>query len=291
MKKAVGCVVTMILLTNISLSQIKRLKFMVKDTVKSEGIPYANLGVLGKPFGSNADVRGVVDFTMDLKRITAADKFVISCIGYESLTLSLNQLLSYHEKEIALQAKIYELNEVVIKSTATKKKIFGKNEKGALTHSNIYSVQDSIDDGLSKEFGVTFTSKKYCSIMNYNVFFSSNHFDKVKFRINIYQLDDQGVPAVLLNKDDIFFEVTNNYVGWVTTDLLRHNIILEGGKFGVAAQIVETKFSGDKPALAIPIATPSPFHGFIYRDKNQDNWLINKSANPSIYLEASCAKK
>ncbi|MEM7109863.1 MAG: hypothetical protein AAF519_16680 [Bacteroidota bacterium] len=291
MKKAVGIVVLMILLTNTSFSQIKKLKFVVKDTVKSEGIPYANLGILGKPFGSNADARGIVDFTMNLREITADDQFVISCIGYESLTLSLNQLLSYHNREIALIPKIYELSEVVIKSTATKKKILGKNENGAFTHSNIYSVRDSIDDGLSKEFGVTFNTKHYCSIMNYNVFFSSNRFDKVKFRINIYQLDDQGVPVTLLNKEDIFFEVSNHYVGWVTTDLLKHNVAIEGGKFGVTAQIIETQFSGDKPALSIPITTPSLFNGFIYRDKNQDNWIISKSANPSIYLEASCAQK
>lgn len=271
-------------------AQIKEIQFQILDKQTGSGVPYANVGVVNKPIGTNANNDGQVSLKINLGEVEKGDSLKISCIGYGSLSFQLFDFLEAGNPVIYLTPKTEVLQEVVIEEANLKPKILGKKKKGALTHFNIYYIRDSIDDGLSKEFGIIINSKRVCLLDDVNIFFSSNRFRKIKFRLNIYPVDKELIGENML-REDIFFEVTNSHVGWVAVDLKPHNILLDPMEFILSAQVIETEFEGTKPGLSVPVVTPSINNGFVYRDKNQNTWSVNKSANPSIYLNTHCAKR
>ena len=268
--------------------QIRELKFRVINAETQEPISYVNVGVLNKSIGTNSDINGEVTFKFSLDDMNSNDLIVISCIGYYKKSLKLSELLYLDNKTVELQPKTSVLKEVTISDRELKARILGKKSKGALTHVNIYSVKDSIDDGLSQEFGVILKNKRNCIINSFNFFLSSNNFDNIKFRFILYEYMHDGSIGNYLIDDHIYFEVKNSHIGWVQVDLNSYEIEFEGKDIIATVQIIETYFSKSKPKLALPLVTPSPFNGFLYRDKSQSEWLINRSANPSIYLEAVC---
>lgn len=272
---------------NISLGQVIRINCNVVDRATGKPIPYVNLGVAGKSIGTNSNEHGEIDFQIIEYDLDSSDKFIFSSVGYKKQELNYDQLKKL--TVIKLEEQIQELNEVVITAPVTKPKILGKDNKGALTHLMIYGVNSPIDDGLSQEFGVIINSNKSCIINSFNFYISSNNFEHLKFRFSLYEFNNDSIQENLIDQD-IYFEAEPNYIGWIKVDLKPYNIVLTAQDFVATAQLIEMEQLNNKAILSMPIVTPSPFNGFVYRDKNQNNWRINKSANPSIYLEANCSR-
>lgn len=136
-----------------------------------------------------------------------------------------------------------------------KRKILGKNKKGGLTHFNIYSLKDSLDDGLSKEFGTVVNVMEHCTLERLGTYVSSNNFSNLKCRVNFYSVKN-GTPDSILHTNDIVFAIEKYRTGWVNIDLKPFHIVIEGhDKISVTIQLIQTEFTGQgKPIFAVPVA-------------------------------------
>ncbi len=120
------------------------------------------------------------------------------------------------------------MDEVVVKFTKPKAKIFERNSKGfGLMHFNFYtSYEKDVDNRLSKEIGMKFKLKKDCKINDLNFNVTSNEFSSLKFRLNIYKVEN-GLPTELISDKDIVFEIKDEFIGWFNLDLKHYNIYLD----------------------------------------------------------------
>ena len=64
----------------------QQLRGRVVSAATGRSVPFASVGVEGRPLGSTADEAGRFTFA-DAPALTATDSVVISCVGYQSLRL------------------------------------------------------------------------------------------------------------------------------------------------------------------------------------------------------------
>jgi len=263
-------------------AQPVKFKCIVLNQHTSEPIPYATLGLKERPIGTNADEQGIISFHFNPGEIQSSETWILSSVGYQAKHLTHGELITLHRDTIYLQEAPQLLEEVRLTRAQLKSRTAGKSAHGALTHFTIYSVRDSIDDGLSQEFGVKLSLRKPCLVEKFNIFFSSNNFEVLLMQFMLYQ----GDSLQLLPTPAVTFEVVGH--GWTSVDLSHLNLELTPGRYAFTARIIKKEFSADRPYLAIPVTMPSPFNGFLYRQKSEDTWNFNNAANPSIYLNLLC---
>lgn len=125
----------------------------------------------------------------------------------------------------------------------------------------------------------------FCNDFNFNI--KTNYFSLVKFRLNIYDVEND-LPNNLLLKDDIIFDVKDEQLGWVKIDLKKYNILLEGkNKVAVTLQWIESKQARKRNFFSIPLSYPSIGHTLVYRNKSQAEWKAH-NGNLSMYFTADC---
>jgi hypothetical protein len=275
----------MMILPGSLFAQIIQYSGLVLNAKNLEPVPYATVGLKNRNVGTNSDHSGQFSFRFDSNECADTDSWVISSIGYSSLELKHPEFLHQNGDTLYLEPTTTLLHEVVINRNSLKSMSLGKKSHGALTHMNIYSVRDSLDDGLSQEFGVKLKLRRSCLIEDYNVFFSSNSFDELMLQFLIYAIEGDSVTNLPLHTPVIF---SAKGYGWASVELREYEIELSKGLYAFVARIVSKKSTSSHPALSIPMTTPSPFNGYISRQKSEDTWHIRDGANPSIYLNVLC---
>lgn len=96
-------------------AQIVKLQLLSKTD--NAPIQYASVILLKSKFGMYSDEFGKVEIALPLD-----DSLAISCIGYETLTLSTKKIKNH--SEVFLQPKFYELGETVVKGKKEKYKVY-----------------------------------------------------------------------------------------------------------------------------------------------------------------------
>ncbi|MEJ2005827.1 MAG: hypothetical protein P8X57_12915 [Cyclobacteriaceae bacterium] len=258
---------------------------VILNSETSEPVPYATLGIIKMNIGTNADASGLIAFRINEQTISSNAHWVVSSIGFENKILSHKELVKHNKDTILLTPTTQVLEEVILNRKELNARTVGKKSHGALTHVNIYGVNDSIDDGLSQEFGAILKLRSQCLIDDFNIYFSSNNFENLKLQFLAYSISGDSVKLIP-NLEPVFFNANDH--GLATVDLKKFDIELKEGEYVFTARIIEKELNDELPRLSIPMATPSPFNGFIFRTKSQENWTFRNSANPSIYLNLSC---
>ncbi len=108
-----------------------------------------------------------------------------------------------------------------------------------------------------------------------HVAIAENEFDTLRFRLNIYSLQD-GLPADHLINENIVFSVTNVPPGTLTIDVSKYNIVVQED-FIVSLEWIEDMGSGELRFSCRVYGQP-----IFYRYTSQDQW--HKSRRGSIGL-------
>ena len=192
----------------------------VVDTKTGLGLPYVNIGVIGKEIGAVSDREGV--FQLDLSESQRADTLRISMIGYESKIIPVKALLQPGTATtIPLKEAISELDEVVLTARAWKGKTLGnKTESNFIGHLFHY-------DQMGKEMGIRMNvGRQPLLVDNFSFHVYHNRFSgKVSFRLNIYRLEG-GKPVGNILKENIIIPVASEQTGRIHRDLRPYNIVL-----------------------------------------------------------------
>jgi hypothetical protein len=268
--------------TPLAHAQADRPAIRVIDSRTSQPVPYASVGVRGKPLGTVADAHG--SFPLSQVGAAPADTVVISCIGFQSQLMTLNELRSHAEIRLAPQQQA--LAEVVVRGRQPRPVSIGHNWVSAFTSYGFYITADTVPHArLGREVGVLLAIKHPTLLESFHLFTSGRDFKSVTFRLNIYAVE-QGQPHHSLLRQDVIFTVDGQRRGWNNVDLRPFAITLAGPQ-QVVATVEWLSSEVGRPGgkfLDLPVHL-SAVHTLYSRSKSAQAWTTS-SANPSLYFDA-----
>ncbi len=233
---------------------------IIKDVRTGKPIPYVNIGIIKKDKGTVSTYKGKFEFEISLKSMK--DTIKLSSIGYQPKSILVKDFVAILKTNpiIKLIPEITKLNEVVVTNKKLKEKTLGnktksKKMRGAFRNAvagNEVGVKIKIKDS------PTFIKKFHANVI-------SNTSEKVKFRLNFYNIKD-GVPNEKLIKENIIFSI-NVKEGQFTLDLEKYDIVVEED-FYSTIELLENQ----KPEEEVFFSAGLLGNTMAYRYTSQGEW-------------------
>jgi hypothetical protein len=112
---------------------------LVTDAITGRPVPYASLGIKGKPIGTVADANG--RFALhQLAPTTASDTVIISCVGYQARKVLVTELSGL--AGVTLQPRVQALQEVRVRAAGWKQHTIGRDGTKGITFYNFHLSTD-----------------------------------------------------------------------------------------------------------------------------------------------------
>ena len=247
------------------------LKGIVLDKETNAPLAYVSVGILNGPWGTVTDTTG--HFIFNIGQEIDSDTLQLSIVGYSTLRISVKDFMSASDKTIRLSEKIQPLAEVTVTNSKQRvhTEIIGRQAVSKLVQVSVHNKK-SADETIGSEMGMRYkTSRKNAIIKDFNFYVSANNFNFIKFRVNIYSVQND-MPDSLLYDKQIFATVDHFKTGWTKIDLEQYNIQVHGG-FIVTVQWIESRMDKkENPITILPVAL-TPFSKNCYvRIASQDKW-------------------
>ena len=242
---------------------------IILDQEDNQPLIYVSIGVLNKPQGTLTDTMG--KFTFRIGQENLADTLQVSMIGYFTKRIAVIDFVENKSKTIKLTVKITELAEVVVSNGRTKTEVIGRQKSGKFVQVSIHN-KTSVDETIGSEMGMRYSTKQKNAILkDINFYISSNNFNFIKFRVNVYAVKN-NMPDTLMCAQQVFVTVDNFKTGWTKFDLEQYHINV-GRDFIVTLQWVESRMDKkENPVTMLPVAV-TPFSKNCYaRVASQDKW-------------------
>ena len=280
MKKLISIKLIIILVLNFSnvFSQEKTITGLVLDSLKIP-IQYASVGILNKPIGTVTDTSG--KFKLNIEDLYLLDTLKISSIGFKNKLFLIKDINKESQLNVILENYTEKLQEVVISSSNLKKYSEGK-EKTNSKNKVFFANSELKNVNLGSEIGRKFTigNNKPSVLDEFKFFIKQNNFEKVKFRINIYNIKN-NIPLNRINDTDIYVNVEKSLTGWIKVDLLEYNIKANDNII-ITVEWIESSKSGD--TLSLPIFVPSLSSTHYYKQGAQSKWVVYKMISTAMVL-------
>ncbi len=243
----------------------------VLDKETNQPLAYVSIGVLDKPQGTVTDSAG--HFSFSLNKDNLSDTLQISIVGYTTSRIAVTDFVSGTDKSIKLTQQIEQLAEVTITNTITRAntEIIGRQDVNKLVQVSVHNKKTA-DETIGSELGMMYKTKKENAILkDFNFYVSSNNFNYIKFRINVYSVKNEMPDTLICNKQ-IFATAENFKTDWIKIDLEPYNIKVKD-KFIVTIQWIESRMDKqEKPITILPVSL-TPFSKNCYaRIASQDKW-------------------
>lgn len=206
---------------------------IIENAETKEPILYVNIGILNKNKGTVSNENG--EFTLEIPTEFISDTIKVSSIGYESKTFIVVDFISKlkESRSIKLSEKVIELNKVVVSTKKLKEKILGNKTKSRMMRGGFRNAE------LGNELGIKIKIKKsptYITKLHANV--TSNTSEKLKFRLNFYDIE-KGLPNEKLINQNIIFSIDTKEGGF-TLDLSEYDIVVEEDFF-LTVELIENE--------------------------------------------------
>lgn len=196
----------------------KVFKGRIIDKVNKEGIPFVNIGLVGKDIGTVSDENGY--FNLRVQEAQASDTIRISCIGYkpQMFLFSTWEKNLQNQPNIALDELVTEIKPVVIRPKKTK--IVGnKTESSSM-------IAGFATNDLGSELGLLVKiPAKPTRIDDFGFYIARSVYDSLLFRLNIYTYQ-KGFPQENILKEPIFVRSAIKK-GRITVDLRPYNLTVD----------------------------------------------------------------
>ncbi|MGY2134819.1 carboxypeptidase-like regulatory domain-containing protein [Hymenobacter sp. HD11105] len=254
-------------------------------TSAGEPLPYASVGVLGKPIGTVANEEGTFSLA-PLATAAPYDTVVISCVGFRAQKLTMAQLGK--SAEVKLEPQAHKLGEVKVLANDWKRRRIGNNGSASLTSYNFHLRTDKEPvHKLGREVGTVLRVKENSQLEDAHFYIQHNHFRDLLFRLNVRALDAKGHPSHSLLTRDVLVSVANGATGWQHIDLKPFDVqIGNHERVAVTLEWLQGTPDAQRDWYLLTIPGPmSPLHRAMYRDKSEDRWTT-LPANLSLYVTA-----
>lgn len=254
----------------------------VVDGQRKQPIPYASVGVVGRPLGTVADAEGI--FLPARVGAALTDTVVVSCVGYQSRRLLVADLGKL--PELALTPQTQALAEVQVHAATWKRRNVGREGSTGFTFYNFHLQADKEPaNKLGREVGAILGVKPNSFVEEAYVYLRQKSFRHLRFRLNVRTLDSQDHPAASLLTQDVQFTVADSTASWQHLDLKPYNINV-GPQSRIAVTLEWLDGAPVKQqdwySVTIPAAL-SATHRMVFRDKSEDQWKV-QPINLSLYI-------
>ncbi|WP_089331426.1 carboxypeptidase-like regulatory domain-containing protein [Hymenobacter mucosus] len=247
-----------------------------------EPVPYASVGVKGKPLGTVANEVGLFRL-QPLEQALPTDTVIISCVGFMAQKRLAAELRQH--PAILLTPQATQLTEVAVRHGKLRPQVLGREGTGGMAHWGNWAPKDSLPkDKRGWEVGTFLTPSDNCFVDAFSLYVELNNFRFVRFRVMLYAVEENR-PTTPLTNQDMQFVLGDQHTGWVKVDLRPYNLHLKKDqKIALALQWLDN----DEPMtkgkhLSVPAAFPDPFHRAYVRDKSQAQWQLYP-VSPSMNL-------
>ncbi|GAA3941936.1 hypothetical protein GCM10022406_27250 [Hymenobacter algoricola] len=251
-------------------------------------VPFASVGVRGKPVGTVADGQGVF-LLSTLAQAAGTDTVVVSCIGYEPRQLLLSRLRQ--QPAVQLTPAPTPIREVQVRHARVTPATLGRTATGGTAHWTTSSRDISeVDGNRGWEVGTVLPITRNSYVDSFHFYIEQNEFGPIRLRFVLYKME-HGQPTELLLTDDVQFTIPAGQTGWIDVALAKYRLHLPKGQT-VAAGIQwlqGQQLSPDKNHFGGPGAFPSPRHRALARDKSEAHWRVFP-INVSMYLAVQTYK-
>lgn len=248
----------------------KTLESIVLDAETREPIPFVNIGIFKKRFGTVSDENG--RFTLQIPESLQKDSLSFSSVGYSVLSLPIRELMKNPLKEIYLLPKINQLQEVTVNSKKLKEKI--KGERIAI---NLFQTGIS-GSYAGYEIGQIIRTSKMIKLKTLELQVQHISAPDLLFRLNLYDLKND-MPAEKMTIPNIIFNIekASNF----TLDLSDYNLLV-ASDFYAGIEIIKISDSANGKKIN------NAFWGIGFGDKKENaNSLIlrAKKSRENIYFK------
>lgn len=262
-----------LLIPNLIFSQTQNGKILSSKT--NIGIPFVNVGIIGKNIGTVSDEFGVFNIILDKKYFNDSIRF--SAIGYFSKTFIVSEFIDNSTKIVYLNPKIYEIGEA--KVTIKKRKLIRLGIP--IPTSNLCS--GFFYNNLGEEMGINVDIKKPVRLTDINMNIAICTYDTVSYRLNIYKLDTNNVFKNILLKPIYITFSNENIADALTFDLSDYSIIIHGNTL-ITIELYKNLGEGK-----LLFRSKSNFSSTYFRNTSEGGW--HKSPNIiGVYLHGQQIK-
>lgn len=242
------------------------------DSLSSQPIEFANIGIVGKGVGTVTNEKG--EYYFQIPDSLSNEIIKASIIGYKSKTIIVKKALSLNS--IYLRQEATDLAEVSVSAKKYKIKMLGNNT----THKSV--TAGFTKNNLGAEMAVRLEikhPKTHLRKFRFNI--ASNSLEKAMFRLNIYSADEKGYPKENILKQNIII-APNEKTGLIEVDLKPYNIFADEDVF-VALEWI--KNLGDVKGLNF--STKLVGSGTYFRKASQDKWEKAGAVGVGLHVEAA----
>lgn len=266
------------LLTSFVLSaQTQIITGQIIDAETTEGLPYANVGILGTSAGTVSNPDG--SFELYLSDDIDAEALIrVSFIGYKDADITVSELHIEEDIVIALQKSDYELATVEVRPRFVNSVTIG-NDKTQSDRITNFAIGKHPNQNLGAAIGRKFKTKENVFLDSFEFYVSANNFEETRFRVNIYNLKD-GRPHELLNREDIIISLSSKQTGWKKVSLYEYQI-RSAGEIAVVIEWIYHSEQGSQ--LALPLSFPS-FGTHFYKYGSQGKWKRFRGMSTAMRL-------
>ncbi len=235
----------------------KNCKGILVDSATAKPIEFANVGIVGKGFGTVTNEQG--EFNFSVPDSVTNEPVKISMIGYRSKVLSLDNLNK--QGKIMLSPAATNLNEVAVSAKKTKVTILGNETQ--TKHVTAGFVKNTLGSELAVRLNIkhpkTHLRKFYLNI-------ARNSIENPIFRFNVYNKDEKGFPKENILTQNVIIE-TKEKTGLIEVDLTPYNLFVDDDVF---ISVEWIKDLGDVKGLFF--STKLAGNKTYYRMASQGNW-------------------
>jgi len=213
------------LITNFSSwAQTKNIVGEVFENATKKPIPYVNIGISDKNFGTTSDEEG--KFELHIPKEFLLDTLTFSFVGFETIQKSISDLSKNEKNEVYLSERNNTLDEVVLISKKPKIKKNGITSHNPLLWGYIQN-KDSKD---IVEFGKRINLRKPSQILAAKLFLNGvEGIDSARVRVNFYDFSKE-IPGERI----VFKEISKNLLlqkGWLTIEMEDLDIVIDQNFF------------------------------------------------------------
>lgn len=256
------------------------LQGQVLNARTGQPVPFATLGVPRRGLGTVADEEGHY-----VLRLPAglADTLVVTCVGF-GREVVLPETLAAGQRVFRLVPQEQELKGVTIEHRRMRPAVLGrKAEKGDVHWLAGSSGKQTVDDEWGWELGTVFTPKRPAVLEEFHVFLRDNHYEHLRFRLNLYTLE-KGRPGRPLLQQDVQFTCRPQQKGWLSVDLRSYNLALEAQPVVVTVQWLQSEKSNPvSKYFSIPVKRQTK-QMMVERENSEALWTLHPM-QPSFYFD------
>ncbi|MFD2787234.1 carboxypeptidase-like regulatory domain-containing protein [Hymenobacter rubripertinctus] len=265
--------------SHFALAQNRLVQGQILNDQTGEPVPFATLGVPGRSIGTVADEQGryLLRLPPDL-----GDTLVVTSVGF-ARTAVPPAALAGGQRVFRLRPQEQELLGVVVQRRPVHAALLGQSRaKGDVLWMGGSSGKETVDDEWGWELGTVLTPLRRTYLEEFHVFLADNNYQQLRFRLNLYALEN-GRPGKALLSQDIQLISTTKQRGWLSVDLRPYDLQLEGQPVVATIQWLQSETQDPwNKYFSIPV-TRQKKQVMVERENSEAIWTIH-AMQPSLYF-------